>query len=74
MSFQKVANGQNVHLAKSDGHNVQVKNQDDLVKKREEIEKRKAKERMSDGGKGVEILPHLKGQSAVDSGHCAKFG
>lgn len=32
----------------------------DLVKKREEIEKRKAKERMSDGGKGVEILPHLK--------------
>lgn len=32
----------------------------DLIKKREEIEKRKAKERMSDGGKGVEILPHLK--------------
>ena len=35
----------------------------DLVKKREEIEKRKAKERMSDGGKGKEIFPDLKGQS-----------
>ena len=32
----------------------------DLAKSLEEIEKRKAKERMSDGGKGVEILPHLK--------------
>lgn len=35
----------------------------DLVKKREEIEKRKAKWRMSDGGKGKEIFPDLKGQS-----------
>lgn len=32
----------------------------DLTRSLEEIEKRKAKERMSDGGKGVEILPHLK--------------
>ena len=35
----------------------------DLAKSLEEIEKRKAKERMSDGGKGKEIFPDLKGQS-----------
>ena len=32
----------------------------DLAKQQEHIEKAKAKGRMSDGGKGVEILPHLK--------------
>ena len=32
----------------------------DLAKQQEHVEKAKAKGRMSDGGKGVEILPHLK--------------